>query len=340
MSTVGNAVNNSPYLSNYAYGTSATGGPTTGAGQFIEGMGGTAGVIGVTGTVAAGIFGMATARSSQRAAQKNINRYNDKLESLEANRQAIIDPYAGITNLAGMITDRSNMMHNAYANLSVATQAAEMQAEQADISLANTLDTLRATGSGSGGATALAQAALQSKKEISSNIEQQEVANEKLRAGGEQNLEQRIIAEKQRIEGLTMSEASKVQAARAQGKAFVFNATETRQQAQLDRQQALLDNAMMQESQGGADAMQAMMGMVTGIASIASDRRLKKNIKLIGKSPNGLNIYAFEYINKLFGKGRFQGVMSDEIPNEAIIKFKDGYDRVDYSKLDVEFKNI
>ena len=86
--------------------------------------------------------------------------------------------------------------------------------------------------------------------------------------------------------------------------------------------------------------MQAMMGMVTGIASIASDRRLKKNIKLIGKSPNGLNIYAFEYINKLFGKGRFQGVMSDEIPNEAIIKFKDGYDRVDYSKLDVEFKNI
>lgn len=32
--------------------------------------------------------------------------------------------------------------------------------------------------------------------------------------------------------------------------------------------------------------------------------------------------------------------MSDEIPQEAVIKHIDGYDRVDYSKLDVEFKNI
>ena len=35
-----------------------------------------------------------------------------------------------------------------------------MQAEEADIALANTLDTLRATGASAGGATALAQAAL------------------------------------------------------------------------------------------------------------------------------------------------------------------------------------
>ena len=32
--------------------------------------------------------------------------------------------------------------------------------------------------------------------------------------------------------------------------------------------------------------------------------------------------------------------MSDEIPQKAVIKHKDGYDRVDYSKLDVEFKQI
>lgn len=63
-----------------------------------------------------------------------------------------------------MASDLSGMASNAYSNLSVATQAAEMQAEEADIALANTLDTLRATGSSAGGATALAQAALQSKK--------------------------------------------------------------------------------------------------------------------------------------------------------------------------------
>jgi len=32
--------------------------------------------------------------------------------------------------------------------------------------------------------------------------------------------------------------------------------------------------------------------------------------------------------------------MSDEIPKNAVIKHEDGYDRVDYSKLDVEFKQI
>ena len=74
------------------------------------------------------------------------------------------------------------MLSNPMANLGVATQAAEMQVEQADISLANTLDTIRATGASAGGATALAQAALQSKKGVSASIEQQEAQNEKLRA--------------------------------------------------------------------------------------------------------------------------------------------------------------
>jgi len=71
-----------------------------------------------------------------------------------------------------------------------------------------------------------------------------------------------------------------------------------------------------------------------------SDRRLKNNIKLIGYSPSGLKIYTFEYINKLFGEGVYQGVMSDEIPSVAVIKHQDGWDRVDYSKIDVNFKKI
>ena len=69
----------------------------------------------------------------------------------------------------------------------------KIQAEEADIALANTLDTLRATGASAGGATALAQAALQSKKEVAASIEDQEVNNEKLRAQGEDSLEQRIF---------------------------------------------------------------------------------------------------------------------------------------------------
>ena len=86
-----------------------------------------------------------------------------------------------------MAKDLSGMVSNPYASLGVATQAAEIQIEEADIALANTLDTLRATGASAGGATALAQAALQSKKGVSASIEQQEAQNEKLRAQGESN---------------------------------------------------------------------------------------------------------------------------------------------------------
>ena len=53
-----------------------------------------------------------------------------------------------------------------------------------------------------------------------------------------------------------------------------------------------------------------------------------------------LNIYSFKYKDIKFGKGLFQGVMSDEIPSFAVIKDNSGFDKVDYSKIDVKFKKI
>jgi hypothetical protein len=87
-----------------------------------------------------------------------------KWMQLKRQDKPITNPYASTMDISGMAKDLSGMINNPYANLGVATQAAEMQAEEADIALANTLDTLRATGASAGGATALAQAALQSKK--------------------------------------------------------------------------------------------------------------------------------------------------------------------------------
>ena len=107
-------------------------------------------------------------------AKEAMGKYQDKLDLLEKNRQKLVNPYASVTN--------------PFANMQVATKAAEMQAEQADISLANTLDNLRETGAG--GATALAQAALKSKQGISANIQQQETQNQKLAAQGQQRMEQ------------------------------------------------------------------------------------------------------------------------------------------------------
>ena len=81
-------------------------------------------------------------------------------------------------------------------------------------------------------------------------------------------------------------------------------------------------------------------GLITSIVS--SDRRLKENITLIGTSESGINIYTFEYKYKFSqaGFGLFQGVMSDEVPAEAVSVDEYGYDMVDYSLIDVEFKKL
>ena len=96
--------------------------------------------IGIGGSVLSGILGGSAAKRDKRRAQAEARRLKGKLEFLENNRQAIINPYEGISDLSGMVTDRSAQMTNAYNNLSVATQAAEMKIEQSDIALANTLD--------------------------------------------------------------------------------------------------------------------------------------------------------------------------------------------------------
>ena len=67
-----------------------------------------------------------------------------------------------------------------------------------------------------------------------------------------------------------------------------------------------------------------------------SDIRLKTNIEFIGKSISGINIYTFNYIDK---KGRYEGVMAQEVPWASEVDDK-GYLRVDYSKVDVEFKKL
>jgi hypothetical protein len=217
--------------------------------------------------ILSGIFGGGAAKRREKAARKEKARLNRKLNYLENNRQPITDPYAGISSLAGLATDLSGQLTNNMANLSVATQAAEMEIEQADISLANTLDTLRATGSGAGGATALAQAALSSKKGVSASIEQQEAQNEKLRAQGEQQLQEQRIAEQQRLQGIQISEGQRVQGARAQGAAFVFGAKEDREMQKLDRVSAQLSGAEARQAQASADRTGALTGMIGGLAS-------------------------------------------------------------------------
>ena len=229
----------------------------------------TVGIISGGFQLASGILGFGAAKRREKEAKDQAAALNAKLTSLEDSRQAIVNPFAGAKNLSSLASDLSGELSNPFANLSVATQAAEIQMEQSDIALANTLDTLRATGSSAGGATALAQAALQSKKEISADIEKQEVANEKLRAQGEQQLDQMKLQEQQRQQSIALSEGQRMQGADAAGKQFMFNTQEGRELQQLNRVSAQLSGAQQQQMQASSDKMGAITGAIGGLTSIA-----------------------------------------------------------------------
>ena len=73
-------------------------------------------------------------------------------------------------------------------------------------------------------------------------------------------------------------------------------------------------------------------GLMAYAAYMMSDRRLKRNIKKVGKTPSGLNIYSYDYI---WGEPSI-GVMADEVEKvipEAVAVHPSGYKMVNYAKV-------
>jgi len=168
------------------------------------------------------------------------------VDNLISNRQEIYNAAEDIRALKGELS-------NAYANVGVATKAADMQAEQADVALANMLEGQKAAGFGGGGATALANAALKSKQGISANIEQQEAQNEKLRAQGEQQLQQQRISIEQAAIGAEQQ---------------AWQAQEEREVYDIDRLQAMADYQRNQQAAYEDQANAAMMAGISGATSV------------------------------------------------------------------------
>jgi hypothetical protein len=225
--------------------------------------------VAVAATVGGGLVSANQAKQDAKGFKNTKKRKEWEIKQLEENRQEIPNPYANVTNLSGLATDLSGMMSNPFANLGVATKAADFQAEEADISLANTLDTLVATGASAGGATALAQAALQSKRGVSASIEQQEADIQKLRAQGEQSLQQAKVSEQQRLQNVQMSEGMRMQAAESEGIMFQYGEQEARDIAKLNRlsgQAAQAENNRIRAK----EAQSAAYGSIfTGVGNIA-----------------------------------------------------------------------
>lgn len=80
-----------------------------------------------------------------------------------------------------------------------------------------------------------------------------------------------------------------------------------------------------------------------GITAAFSDKTLKENIQEVGISESGIPIYEFDYINKAWGEGRFEGVMAQDLKEtnpEAIITMDDGIMAVNYALIDVDFRRV
>ena len=186
----------------------------------------------VIGAVSMGVSAIGAGIEAKNARIKK-GELEGEMEDLKESMPTPVNPYAGIE------------FTNEFANLGVATQAAEFQAEQADISLANTLDTMKAGGYGSGGATALARMAAQSKKGVAISLEQQEMANNKARAQG--------AMEAQKLNNQAL----------AAGRQYVYEAQDKVWERDADRKQGQIDQQAAAQAQYTSD----MWGAIGGFGS-------------------------------------------------------------------------
>ena len=297
---------------------------------------------GLVGGVYKGIQAGKAAKKADKAAQEAAaekERMRDMLSNVDTS-----NPFEGMQNQFAGLQNPYSGLENTMEDLTVNQQEADFQAQQFAQSQANIMDGLRGA-AGSSGIAALAQSLAKqgslAAQKSSASIGKQEAANQA-----------KAAAEASKLQSQEAKGDFDVAQAIAKGQADVdVNVAKGAQQAQqleMRKQEALFQDASTTAANAQTAAMNAQQAKTDAVGNaigsgfdllggIFSDKRLKKNIKLIGKSPSGINIYMFEYIDKFFGEYIYQGVMSDEIPNNAIIN-NGGYDSVDYSKIDVEFK--
>ena len=271
-------------------------------------------------------------KAMQASAKASVEKQKQEYKSFDFK-----NPYAGMEN---------PYAENVFEDITVNQQQAQFQAQQGGQQRSNILQGLKGAAGGSGIAglaQAMANQGQLQTQEISASIGQQEAMNQKLIAQGAQQVQAGAAAvdmqqrqgegmvqqaESGRISTLLGMEYGELQGAQA-GVQSAYGAQQSAMGMELERINA--NKALTGDIIGG---------VIGGAgAAIGSDRRLKKNINKIGESPSGLNVYSFEYKNPINGSGLFQGVMSDEIPREAVINNGE-YDMVNYNMLDVEFKQI
>ena len=103
-----------------------------------------AAVAGATALVA-GVTSAAINNKKKKDSAEESAEYEAQAKAMRANRQPVLNQANDIRALAAQVS-------NPYENLAVSTAAAEFEAEQTDMALANTLDAMTSSGASAGGA--------------------------------------------------------------------------------------------------------------------------------------------------------------------------------------------
>tara|TARA_R100000935_G_scaffold35336_1_gene56062 strand:+ start:1959 stop:2936 length:978 start_codon:yes stop_codon:yes gene_type:complete len=302
-------------------------------------------------------------RNSIRDNKAALEGYKDDFsnlptDNLAANYQNTFagaqNSFSGAQNTFAGAQNQFANLENTAEDLTVNTQQADFEREQFQQSQSNLLQNLSGAAGSSGVAglaQSLANSGMNQARQSSASIGQQESQNQAMAA------QQAGANQMASAQGQQSADMAKMQGA-ANQQQMVMQGAANQQQMQLEgasrQQDAILQGAQSQRELE-YQKIQGMMSLEAGMAQgtqesmdsrrswlerTFSDRRLKKDIKLLSLSPSGIKIYSFKYINPNIGEGTYQGVMSDEIPQDAVVKHVSGFDMVDYSKLDVEFIKI
>lgn len=191
------------------------------------------------------LFAASRAKKEQAAQGEIAKMQQQALDAMIEERPVFKNPYENMTN-------HFENLNNPYAHLTVATTAFNLQREEADKALANSLDVMMETGQAAGGATALATAALQSKRGIAASIEAQETQNKAMAAEGEAQVQTQKAQGAQRLDEM-----------RGQGNILQQQDAINFHEMKMERTAGLLDNA----NQNAADAKAAKTNAIVGIGN-------------------------------------------------------------------------
>ena len=260
-------------------------------------------------------------RSKIRGAMRRLSELKHEFKTIEERKDyEEANLYANVKNPYARI---QRQFENVYEDLPVETKRFELEQQMFQRSQAQTLQRMQEMGMVN--VQALAEAATQRSAQAAAQIGQQEAQNARMRAqGAAQVQEMERQAELQVAQGAFEAEKAKLQGL-SDARSLEYQRIQGLMSLEAGELQSLRADKQANRNWG---------------QRTYSDRRLKQNIVFIKKSPSGLNIYNFEYKDSKFGSGIYQGVMSDEIPQDAVVKNNNGYDMVDYSKLDVDFIKI